>query len=102
MREGLEIASRVSDCLESAGMTTDFFEAVFRSEDPRSEWGGYHWTAQILGPFCAKIELTESGDGGGLSEYVMNPNETRSRSLSNSSFSTRAGTARTSSTGCSS
>ena len=66
--EGLEIAARVSDCLESAGRTVDFFEAVFRSEDPRSEWGGYHWTAQLLGPFCEKIELTGAGDNG-LSEY---------------------------------
>jgi hypothetical protein len=66
--EALEIAATVADCLEAVGQLKDFFEAVFRSEDPRSEWGGYHWTAQVLGPFCGKIELTEAGSGG-LSEY---------------------------------
>ena len=59
--EGLEICTIIADCLDSVGKIEDFFDAVFSSEEPRSEWGGYHWTAQLLGPFCSKINLTEEG-----------------------------------------
>ena len=59
--EGLEICTQIAECLNSVGKIDDFFEAVFGSEEPRSEWGGYHWTALLLGPFCSKINLTEEG-----------------------------------------
>ncbi|GMH59723.1 hypothetical protein TL16_g02889 [Triparma laevis f. inornata] len=59
--EGVEICSSIADCLDSVGRVPDFFDAAFESDEPRSEWGGFHWRAQLLGPFCGKIILTDDG-----------------------------------------
>ena len=59
--EGVEVCTSVADCLSSVGKIPDLFRAVFEADEPRSEWGGFHWRAMLLGPFCGKISLTEDG-----------------------------------------
>jgi len=68
--EGLQIATYAANCLNACGLVFDFFDAVFDASEPRAEWGGYDWTAQLLGPFCGLVQLTETAKdaNGNLSE----------------------------------